>query len=90
MQESKNFCPNYLTKFAIDLNGIWYTVETCWCCEVHTYFVLLISKGKIPACVILFGQLYIVLYSDIYRPISFKLDIVMETTKLYFFLYQFG
>ena len=30
MQESKNFCANYLTKFSIDLDGIGHTVEMCW------------------------------------------------------------
>ena len=37
MQESKNVCANYLTKFSIDLNGTWYTVETCWCNDPHAY-----------------------------------------------------
>ena len=27
VQESKNFCVDYITKFAIVLDGIWYTVE---------------------------------------------------------------
>ena len=37
--ESKNCCANYLTKFSVDMNGIWYTVQTCWCHEPHTHFI---------------------------------------------------
>ena len=38
MQESKNFCSNYLTKFSVDLNGIWYAVD-----ERHTHCILFIQ-----------------------------------------------
>ena len=36
VQNSRNFCANYLMKFSIDVDGIWYTVETCWSDELHT------------------------------------------------------
>ena len=39
--ESKNFCSNYLTNFSINLDGIWYAVETCWADESHSHFILL-------------------------------------------------
>ena len=29
----------YLTKVSINLNGIWYTVETSWCYEPHIHFI---------------------------------------------------
>ena len=29
------FCTSYFTKFSIDLNGIWYTVQTSWWDEAH-------------------------------------------------------
>ena len=29
MLESKNFFASYLTKLEMDLDGIWYGVETC-------------------------------------------------------------
>ena len=40
-QESKepNFCSSYLTKISVNLDGIWYTFETCWCDEPHTNFI---------------------------------------------------
>ena len=33
----KILCANYLTEFTIDLNGIWHTLETCWCDEPHSH-----------------------------------------------------
>ena len=47
MRESKHFWTNYLTKFWIVLNGIWYTIEMCWCdenrypCTLHFGFNLI-------------------------------------------------
>ena len=40
MQESKSFCTNYLTKLSIDLNGIWYSVETFVSDQSYTHFVM--------------------------------------------------
>ena len=49
MQESKDFCTNYLTKFSIDLNGICSTVETCWYDEPHTILAQLFTvQGRKP------------------------------------------
>ena len=28
-EKAKTSCANYLTKFSIDLNGMWYSVEAC-------------------------------------------------------------
>ena len=39
VRESKIVWANYLRKFSIDSNGIWYTVETCWCDGPHTHFI---------------------------------------------------
>ena len=36
--ESKNFCINYLTKFSIDIDGIWYTVRLV--CVMNLMFIL--------------------------------------------------
>ena len=47
----------YLTKFSIDLNGIWSTDETCWCDELHTHFVHSLFKGENPTYVILLKNL---------------------------------
>ena len=38
-EKAKQLLTNYPTKFLINLNGIWYTVETCWCDEPHTQFI---------------------------------------------------
>ena len=35
--ESQNCCTHYLTKFLIDLNGIWYAIETCCSDAPHSY-----------------------------------------------------
>ena len=45
LQEKKMLCTNNFTKFSIDLNGIWYAVETFVVVvvdEPHTHFVLYI------------------------------------------------
>ena len=52
MLESKNLCTKYLTKFSVDLNGILYTVETFWCDEPHTHFIIQVFKGENPTYVI--------------------------------------
>ena len=56
-KKAKNFCFSYLTVFSINLDGICYTVKTCWCDELHTHFIFLalqIFKGENSTCVILF------------------------------------
>ena len=40
VREKDKFCINYLTKFEIDLNGIWYAFETCWLDEPHTHYII--------------------------------------------------
>ena len=89
MQESKNFCTNYLTKFSIDLNGMCFTVETCWCDEPQSFYLVhSIFKVENPIYVISSKKQKqktwsFDLYSDIYRLISFKFSMAIETTKLY-------
>ena len=46
MRESKNFWANHLTKFLIDLNRIWYTVETYWYDEPHTHSMAFSIQGR--------------------------------------------
>ena len=43
VQESKSLYPSCVTKFPNKLDGIWNTVETCWCGEPHTHFILSIQ-----------------------------------------------
>ena len=40
--ESKNFCTSFLTKFSVDLNGIWFT-DVTWCDEPHLDFIVSIQ-----------------------------------------------
>ena len=84
MQESKNFCINY--QFSFELNGNWCTVEAVWCAEFHTYCSHVILKGENSTSVISLTNVSICLCSDFYRPISFKLGMVVEATKLCFLI----
>ena len=67
---SKSVWANYLTKFTIKLDRIWYAVETCWCDQPHSHFISSVQYSR-----------------D--RPLSVRLDMMIETTKLCIFLYQF-
>ena len=37
---------NYLTKFSIDLNGIWYAIDILWCEECHIHFTLSVEHSR--------------------------------------------
>ena len=91
MQEIENFFATYILKLTmdtVDMDGIWHAVETCWFDESHTYFISsdqysreriqmsLFHKKKTP-------NFIIGLLSDIYRWISFKYGVTIDTTKLY-------
>ena len=70
---------------SVDLNGILYTVETSWCDEGHTQFILSIqySQEKTWRVISLKKNLSAGLRSDICRPVSFKLGIMVEKAILY-------
>ena len=59
MQESKNFCANLSCKVLIDLDGIWYTVETFLFHEYNSCFVLSIQYFNVdsPTYMILFFKI---------------------------------
>ena len=87
-RESKNLCANYRTKFSIDfrLDAIWCIVETSWSEEFPPHFILFHqwstenhTKGNSLKTIFNVG-----LYLDIYVPISFKFDVITETTTLRF------
>ena len=59
---------------ALSLNGIWCVVET-WCDEPYSHFFLVNTHTN--------RYFNIGLYSDIYRPMYFKLVLMIATTKLY-------
>ena len=67
---SKNFCANYLTKFSIDLNGNWLTLRLVGVINSFCFFYS-VFKGENPT--------YIGLYSDMYRSISCKHSLIIET-----------
>ena len=76
VQESKNFCASYLTKFSVAMNGIGHTVDTRWYDELHiqSIFSIKYSQEENPAHVILFKNLQPGLHSDID-----KLDFFFQT-----------
>ena len=47
MLESKNSCANYLTKFCVDLDVIFYAVEACWSDHPHIIFCPMNIQGKL-------------------------------------------
>ena len=68
----------------MDLDGIWHDVST-WSDQSHTPFVMsdqysggFVNKKKLKKVPFNIG-----LNSDIYRPISFKLDVIINISKLY-------
>ena len=70
----------------MDLNGIWCNFETCWFDKAcfHSIFHPFNIQGRKPY---LYDFIKINFnfgfYSNTYRPISFKLDRMIETTKFY-------
>ena len=38
-RKAKTAAPNISQKFSVDLDGMWYTVETYWCGEPLTHFI---------------------------------------------------
>ena len=92
VQESNNFCANYVTKFkSIWMKcGVHDTFETCWCDQTHTFFFLsqplsqyLRERSQlIKFCLKKKKNCNIDVCSHIYRPVSFKLGIMIETTML--------
>ena len=86
MKESQNFYANYITKFSINLDGNLdlYAGETCWCDEALTHFISSIHCFMPCVCHFSKKNLNIVLYSDTYRPISFRPIMMIEITKFTF------
>ena len=88
MRESKNMCASYLTKLLIDLNGIWYIIETFWCDEPHFHCIMPSQYSRERTLLIWLHekknkQLNNGLYSDVYRLVSFKLSLMIKTAMLY-------
>ena len=73
------------TKFLINANGILlYCWDLfVWWTSYSFYLIHSIFKGENPAYVISFKNNNSDVYTDIYRLISSKLGITLETTKLY-------
>ena len=72
--------------FNLLLNGICCTVETSWGDERHTRFVSSIKYSReksMFASFCFWKKVNNGLYSGIYGPISLKLGMMIETTKLY-------
>ena len=78
VQKSNTFCANYHTEFSIDLKRIWNSVDTCWCIEPHTHVISSVEYSMERTLPMWFRY-----KNNVYRPISFKLDMMIETTRLY-------
>ena len=81
----------YTNQFWFKLGMTIGTVETCWCAEPHTHFItsILYSRGRtLLIWFLLFFFLIVFKFSislhlDIYKEISFKLGLMIQTIKLY-------
>ena len=76
-----------ISQFSINLNGLWYTIQTCWCEEPHNHFILNIQCSRERSLFVIIWFCFLkkkfCLHSDICRPISFKLGVMIKITKLY-------
>ena len=78
-KQKKKFCISYLTKFSIDLDGIWSD-------EPHTHLISAIQYSRERTLLMWFcwkTPTFSGLYSGIYKRISFRLHVMIETTKSY-------
>ena len=78
--ERKNLCTNYLTMFSIDLDGILLSEET----HTHFFSFSINIQGR-ESCVTWFRILITShwLVSDMFQLVSFKLGMIIGTTKCY-------
>ena len=78
LREAKRqkFCTNYQT-FSMDMDGIWYAVETCCSNEPLTH---LISSDQ-------YSRDFLGLHLDVNQLTSFKLNMNIDTTKLYILIH---
>ena len=65
VQESKIFCANYVTRFSIDLNKIWFVIETCWPDGPHTLFYSIYSEERKPCLTDVRGEGGGIFYEDL-------------------------
>ena len=74
----------HLTKFSVDLDGLWYAVQTCRSEEPHAQCIMsnYYPKERTLGVFSLTKSLALVCIFDIYRTISFKLVMMIDTTKL--------
>ena len=89
MRESIKICTSYLTKiesirmsFGVPLRLVGViNLMLIWSCKLNV-------QGREPYLYDFVKQNFnIGLHSDIYRPVSFKLSMMVETTKLYILIY---
>ena len=91
MQESRKFCAKYLKKFSTVLDGIWQAVERSPD-EPHIHFILSDQYSRDRSLLTWFwpkshdpGS-----HSDVYKPISFQLGMMIDTPLSSKFWYKFG
>ena len=91
MWESKHICADFLANSSMDLDKIWSAAMTCCSVEAHADFFLFlfISHDKIQGkelylCELKKNVFKICIHSDTYKPISFKLGMMLDMSNYAF------
>ena len=80
-QESQNVCVDYLVKFSIEQDEIWFAFGTCWSDEIPILCYLLLIKVNNPTLVILLLKISCWLVFRRCGSISFKHGVNTVTTR---------
>ena len=85
MRQNKGFYSTNLTKFSVNLGGMWPVVVACWSDESHTISCRLLSIQGRKLCLCNFvhqqkvNNFAVGFHFNIYRPNSFKRGAVITT-----------
>ena len=98
MQESKHFCAKYLTKYSINWDRIWYTVETFWCDKSYIDVILSIQLSREKSLLMWFRSFFVFVfvfcfalaYIQTFRNQMFSNLVVWWRPLCTTFWYQFG
>ena len=82
IQESKIFCINFLTKLWIKLDGMWCVVSLMSLILILSCVTNIVAREP-SLCNFSQTKIYVGLHWDIYQPISFIRDMMIETTELF-------
>ena len=82
-ERARNFCGSYLTKFSIDLDRMWWTVETCLCDEPHTVLISFIQRREPYLCDFVKIKLLTLACIQIFTYHFFSFGMITKSIKLY-------